>query len=95
VAEILIYDPTVLPTTATIAGVAFPRSLAGLVIGVIDNTKPNFDNLARELTAVLRDRHQVADVVYRKKRSPTVPAEPIVYDELAARCHLILCGSGD
>jgi len=94
-ATIRIYDPTALPTGLRVGAVAMPRSLKGLVVGVIDNTKPNFDNLAREFTGLLRDRYGAADVVYRKKRSPTLPAESIVYDELAARCHIIFCGSGD
>jgi len=95
VGGILIYDPSVPAGGAEVGAVPLPRSLRGLTIGVIDNTKPNFDRLAAEFTGVLRERHQVGEVVIRRKRSPTVPAPAEVYDELAARCHLVFCGSGD
>ncbi len=44
-----------------------PADLAGLTVGFIDNTKHNFDRLADEIGAILRDRHGVKEVVRRRK----------------------------
>jgi len=46
---------------------ALPTSLAGRTVGFIDNTKHNFDRLADEIGAILRDRHGVKEVVRRRK----------------------------
>lgn len=94
-ATIRIYDPTAATSAEQVGAVPLPARLTGLTVGIIDNSKPNFDNLAREFGHLLQERYGVARIEYRKKRAPTVPAAAEVYDELAARCHLVFCGSGD
>lgn len=44
-----------------------PESLAGRTVGFVDNTKHNFDRLADEIGAVLRERHGVKTVIRRRK----------------------------
>ena len=70
-------------------------SLAGRVVGIIDNSKPNFTHLADALEAEWRSRWAVARVVRVRKHSPAVGAEPEVLARLASECDLVVAGIGD
>jgi hypothetical protein len=72
-----------------------PADLAGLTVGFIDNTKHNFDRLADEIGALLRERHGVKAVVRRRKANASVPAPPETLAELAKQCDVVFAGSGD
>jgi hypothetical protein len=74
---------------------ALPASLAGRTVGFIDNTKHNFDRLADEIGAVLRERHGVKAVVRRRKANASTPAAPEILVELAKTCDVVFAGSGD
>lgn len=69
--------------------------LAGRVIGIIDNAKPNFATLADALETTLRDDWGVARVVRTRKHSPAVGADPQVLGRLAQECDLVIAGIGD
>ena len=92
----MLYDPTAPAPQATMAH--SPRGaegLAGKVVGFIDNAKPNFNHLVDDLAELLVARHGVAAVVKRRKTSASVPAPQDVVAELAARCDMVITGSGD
>ena len=72
-----------------------PESLAGRTVGFIDNTKHNFDRLADEIGAVLRERHGVTTVIRRRKANASTPAAPEILIELAKTCDVVFAGSGD
>jgi len=72
-----------------------PDALAGRTIGFIDNTKHNFDRLADELGALLRERHGVRTVVRRRKANAAVAAAPELIAELSKTCDVVFAGSGD
>ena len=72
-----------------------PDSLAGRTVGFIDNTKHNFDRLADEIGAVLRERHGVKTVIRRRKANASTPAAPEILVELAKTCDVVFAGSGD
>ena len=74
---------------------ALPDGLAGRTVGFIDNTKHNFDRLADEIGAVLRERHGVKSVVRRRKANAAMPAAPEILVELAKTCDVVFAGSGD
>jgi hypothetical protein len=74
---------------------ALPDSLRGRTVGFIDNTKHNFDRLADEIGAILRERHGVKDVVRRRKANASTAAAPEILAELAKTCDLVFAGSGD
>ena len=93
-----LFDPTAprgdvqeAPGTATAA----LASLAGKVVGFIDNAKPNFDALVDDLGELLLNKYQVSRVIKRRKSSASLPAEPQVISELAEACDLVITGSGD
>ena len=69
-------------------------SLAGAVVGFIDNAKPNFDHLVDDLAEFLTSRYGVKQVIKRRKRSASVPAPDAIFDDLE-HCDLVIAGSGD
>ena len=74
---------------------ALPASVAGRTVGFIDNTKHNFDRLADEIGAILRERHGVTAVIRRRKANASTPAPPELLAELAKSCDVVFAGSGD
>ena len=74
---------------------ALPPSVAGRTVGFIDNTKHNFDRLADEIGAILRERHGVTAVIRRRKANASTPAPPELLAELAKTCDVVFAGSGD
>ena len=71
-----------------------PPGLAGLTIGFLDNTKPNFDRLVRTMETLLRERHGIAGAVFQKKLNASTPAPPEALAALAG-VDLVLTGSAD
>ena len=69
--------------------------LAGKVIGFIDNSKPNFNFLVEDLAQMLIEKHGVARVVKRRKRSASQGAPDAVLNELVGEADAIIAGSGD
>jgi hypothetical protein len=74
---------------------SLPADWTGRTIGFIDNTKPNFDRLATELGALLRERYGVKAVIRRRKANASTPAAPEILAELAKECDVVFAGSGD
>ena len=70
-------------------------SLAGKVVGFIDNAKPNFGALADDIGELLKTKLGVARVVKHRKPSASVPARPEVIEALASECDVVITGSGD
>jgi len=90
-----VYDPTA-PNTAPAENLRKAvGDLSGKVIGIIDNTKPNFNVLANDIEQLLRERYGVKAVIQHRKRSVAVSAANAVLDELARECDLVITGSGD
>lgn len=70
-------------------------TLAGKVVGFIDNAKPNFNHLADDLAGLLVSRYGVTKVVRHRKRSSAMGAGDAVLDRLAQECDAVIAGSGD
>jgi hypothetical protein len=68
---------------------------SGKVIGFIDNAKPNFDLLVQDMAALLTSKYGVADVIVRRKRGASMPADEAVIAELAEKCDVVITGMGD
>jgi hypothetical protein len=83
------------PDDTAQAGPAAVRRAVGS-LGVIDNSKPKFEALARAVLAELETsgfHHE--DSLYVKKPSPTRPALPDEIERLASGAVAVLVGSGD
>lgn len=100
--QIPIYDPTPCnpspgaPATQPTGPVqARLTSLAGKTVGIIDNAKPNFENLADALATLLTQQHGVAGVRRHRKHAASLPAAAGIAADFAANCDLVITGSGD
>lgn len=91
----LVFDPTAPTGAATCNAPAPLERLQGKVVGIIDNSKPNFEHLAADLGELLTSRYGVARVVTQRKRSASMGASTAVLDQLARECDLVITGSGD
>jgi hypothetical protein len=69
--------------------------LAGMVVGFIDNAKPNFRFLVEDLAQVLRSQYQVAQVHVQQKRAASLAAPNDMLDQMLQTCDLVIAGSGD
>lgn len=93
--SIQIYDPTTEVAGRRIAYAARPKSLAGLRVGLVDNTKHNSDQLLLRIAALLEREHGAkAHLIRRKKSAGAAPHSEIV-EELKANCDVIVAGVGD
>lgn len=94
-ATIQVYDPVAPCLTHPQQSAAALHGLQGKVIGFIDNAKPNFQYLVDDLAQLLMEKHGVASVVKRRKRSASQGAPEAVVNELAEQCDAVITGSGD
>jgi hypothetical protein len=90
-----VYDPTDGPVAKGFAPAARPASLAGRVIGILDNGKPKSDILLREIQELLRSEAGVKDFVVVRKASAYRPAPDHQLDDLARRVTAVVAGIGD
>ena len=74
-----------------------PRAamLAGLRLGVLDNTKWNANRLLRKTAARLGERVALAAVNYYRKESFAMEADPALLARIAAENDIVLTAIGD
>lgn len=89
-----IWSPTAESTLSLPSIMVTKSDLAGKTIGIIDNRKPNFDNLVRKFCDRLKEHYGLSDIRYHAKQGPTVGASPEVFEDLS-RCAVVFTGSGD
>ena len=95
-ATITILDPVAPPGEAAAGQVFRPlASLAGKVVGFIDNSKPNFSFLADDLGELLTAKYGVKKIVRHRKPTASVSASPQVFADIKKECDLVITGSGD
>jgi hypothetical protein len=90
-----VFDPTEGPTAKAFTPALRPASLAGKVIGILDNGKARSDVLLREVQELLRSEAGVADFVLVRKASAYRPALDAQLDDLSQRAHAVVAGIGD
>jgi hypothetical protein len=91
----MIYDPRGVVDAPSLALAPRPRSLAGLRVGVLDNTKWNGWKLEERIASALRERFGLGAVTRYKKESFSRDAEPELLRQIAAENDLVLTGIGD
>jgi hypothetical protein len=92
---IQIYDPTTEVAARRMAFVPRPKSLEGLRIGLVDNTKHNSDQLLLRIAAVLEREHGAKAHVIRRKKSAGAAPHAEIIEELKGSCDVIVAGVGD
>ena len=70
-------------------------SLAGLTIGVLDNSKPNARVLLEGVARALAAKLGAAEVRVWRKPGASIGATRAVLDEMAAQCGAVLTASAD
>ena len=71
------------------------RSLEGLRLGILDNTKWNANKLLRELRERLQGAHRLAAVTYYRKESFSRFAAPELIEQIRAENDIVLTAVGD
>ena len=76
---------------------AAPRlaTLRGMTIALIDNHKRNADVYLDELEQLLRERHEVADVITYRKVSMSMPTPEEVLNDLRQACDALIHAVAD
>ena len=90
-----LFDPTTAPAARVLTLAARPASLAGLKLGLVDNTKFNSDTLLRKLADRLQRRHGARVTVTRRKRSPSHEIDENDIKTLRSQADLVVSGIGD
>ncbi len=71
------------------------RSLDGLVIGFLDNSKANAGTFLQLMEQRLRERWKIAEAVHARKPDASRIAPDDILEMMAARCHAVVVGVGD
>ncbi len=87
-------DPTAGGGTAKIAMAPRPIDLAGIVVGLLDNTKEQGDVILQTVAEVLRERHGVARVIIRRKEHYSKPATDTLIDAMAGAVQVAVAAVG-
>ena len=90
-----VLDPTDGPILKAFAPAPRLTSLAGKVVGILDNGKHKSDVLLREVQELLRSEAGVKDFVVVRKASAYRPAPDQQLDDLAGRVDVVVAGIGD
>ena len=92
---IQIYDPTTEAKGRHIAYAPRPKSLTGLRVGLVDNSKHNSDQVLLRIAGLLESDYGAKAHVMRRKVSAGVPASPEIIKEFKDACDVVVAGVGD
>lgn len=93
-----IYDPGFeLPPAAPGVGrtTQAPAVATPIALGILDNGKPNFDELMGRVVSLAAGVRSDLPVEWRSKSSASRPVADAVLAELVERCRLVFTGSAD
>jgi len=90
-----IYDPTTEARGRRIEYAPRPKSLAGLRVGLVDNSKHNSDQLLKRIAGLLEREHGVKANIMRRKKSAGIPVSPEIISEFRQNCDIVVAGVGD
>jgi hypothetical protein len=90
-----LFDPTSAPAARALTLAPRPAGLAGLRVGLVDNTKFNSDTLLGMLAERLQRRHGTRVTVTRRKRSPSHEIDENDIKTLRTQADLVVSGIGD
>ena len=95
VGQITVLNPTAPPRQLRTAMALRPEDLRGKAVGFLWNSKPNGDVLFSRLEQLLREKYEIPEALYRRKPTASIPAEPQVIEDLAAKVEVAVVGLGD
>jgi hypothetical protein len=93
---IRIFDPTIEPKQGRHIDYApRPKSLAGLRVGLVDNSKFNSDQMLLRIAGLLESDYGAKAHVMRRKKSAGAQPHQEIIDEFKAGCDVVVAGVGD
>jgi hypothetical protein len=92
---LVVFDPRGVVEAERISPAPRATGLAGLRLGVLDNTKWNGNRLLRKTAARLDQRFGLAAVNFYRKESFSKYADPALLTEIAADNDIVLTAIGD
>jgi hypothetical protein len=92
---LVVFDPRGVVEAERISPAPRATGLAGLRLGVLDNTKWNGNRLLRKTAARLDQRFGLAAVNHYRKESFSKYADPALLTEIAADNDIVLTAIGD
>ncbi len=93
--DAIAFDPRGVVETEPLTLAVRARSLDGLRLGVLDNTKWNANRLLRKTVAKLQQEFSFAAVNYYRKESFSKDADPALIETIAANNDIVLTAIGD
>jgi len=90
-----VYDPRGVVGAEKVEVAARIRSLDGLRLGILDNTKWNANKLLRELRDRLQSGHRLAATNYYRKESFSRFADPALIGKIRAESDIVVTAIGD
>lgn len=90
-----LFDPTSALAARALTLAPRPAGLAGLRLGLVDNTKFNSDTLLGMLAERLQRRHGTRVTLTRRKRSPSHEIDENDIKTLRTQADLVVSGIGD
>lgn len=69
--------------------------LSGKVLGLLENSKANSDKVLWELSEILKQRHDIKDVVMFSKHSASLPTKPETVQDMLDQVDALIVGVGD
>lgn len=91
----ILYSPIGQPHIKDHGPATRPRDLAGLRVGLFDNTKAPVDHIMTHLAARLQERVPGIQTFYVSKQHPSLPAEPEVLEALRQHADVVINALGD
>ena len=89
------YDPRGVVEAAPVTTAPRVAKLAGLRLGLLDNTKWNANKLLRGVRDRLAEKHAFSAVNYYKKESFSLNAKPELIAEIEANNDIVITAIGD
>ena len=90
-----VFDPRGRVDAERIAPASRAATIAGLRLGILDNTKWNANKLLRKTADRLGEQHRFSAVNYYKKESFSKSADLVLLAQIAAENDIILTAIGD
>ena len=90
-----VYDPRGVVDSQPMTPAPRVKKLAGLRLGLLDNTKWNASKLLRGVRDRLAEKHAFSAVNYYRKESFSLAATPALIDEISANNDLVITAIGD
>ena len=72
-----------------------PSDLKGKTLGLLENHKANSDKVLLELGNLLKEKHDIKDVVLLSKHNASLPTKPETVQQLMDKVDVLITGVGD